>query len=91
MDIDSLLDLAGAVALLAKPALSARVTPSTGTFLDTNRLFERVVGRGSRVVSMNTDEMTTKVVLTAERPATIAVRASVGFEPIWVVSSHVRL
>jgi hypothetical protein len=61
------------------------VTPGPACFGDT------YIAPRERVVSMNAREVTTKVVLPAERPATVAVRASVGFRPVRVVSGHVRL
>jgi hypothetical protein len=40
---------------------------------------------------VNAREVTTKVVLPAEGPATVAVRASVGFGPVRIMGGHVRL
>lgn len=47
--------------------------------------------RADRLVSMDTDEMTTQVVLATEGSATGTVRADMGLQSVGVMSRHVRL
>lgn len=56
----------------ANPSLAARVTPATGTVLNTNRLFgsHGEKGRTDGFIAMNANKMATQVVLPAEGTAT---------------------
>jgi len=67
----------------ANDTLSTVFAPAPVGFGDTDGSLS------SQLVSMNTGEMTTEIVLPAKGPATVSVRASVGFQPVRVMSGHV--
>lgn len=48
------------------------------------------MGRGV-LVTVDTDEMTTEVMLATKGATTRAVWADMGLEPVWIVGGHVCL
>jgi hypothetical protein len=77
--------------LSSYPALPTAVAPTSGTLVDTNGLLWRVGGGAERVITMNTDEVTTQVMLAAKRAAARAVWTYMRLKPVGVVGCHVRL
>jgi hypothetical protein len=77
----------------ANPSPTARVAPATRSVLNTNGLFRshREKGSTDRLITMNTDEMTTQIVLPAEGTTTRSLRAHMRLQTIGIVGSHMCL
>jgi len=93
-EMSELLDVVAiAEFVAANPSLAARVAPATGSVLNTNGLFRshREKGGTDRFITMNADEMTTQIMLSAKGTTTRSLRAHMRLQTIGIVGSHVCL
>ena len=93
-EMSQLLDVVAIASFVAaNPTLAARVAPATGSVLNTDRLFWRHREKGStdRFITMNTDEMTTQIVLPTKGTTTRSLWANMRLQTIRIMSSHMCL